>query len=236
MSFKDHIWFGGRPIFCPECREVIHRSKLPTDLDEFIALAPGVSSWVYECPRCLLELVFYESSRSGRRWRFCDELVNLIDNDRLVLPESVIACMEEINAEFLQYLSKNPRRIHATTPRQFEIVVAELLKSSGFEVEVTPPSKDGGIDILAASKSEVGTFLTIVECKKYSEVRPVPIGVIRAAYGLKQHHKASNALVVTTSRFTKVAHDFQQTHKYELTLKDYRDIEEWLHRWNQVSP
>src|SRR5204862_4797648 len=79
----------------------------------------------------------------------------------------IIADASGVSSEFLKYLAQDPSRFHALTPRQFEEVVAELLDRQGYEVTLTPASKDGGKDIYAAKNDMLGSFLYLVECKKY---------------------------------------------------------------------
>ena len=61
----------------------------------------------------------------------------------------------------IEELSENPELLHDTNPREFEQIVAELLASFGWQVNVTPASKDGGYDILGITTdgSELQTCL-----------------------------------------------------------------------------
>ncbi len=125
-------------------------------------------------------------------------------------------------------ITENPSNIFQMSPRKFEEMVAELLQRKGFETKITPPSKDGGRDVLAWSKTVAGRLLFLVECKKYSPQRPVGVSVVRALYGTVEEEKASKGLIVTSSYFTKGAIQFKDKVGYRLGLADYESLVAWI--------
>jgi restriction system protein len=123
---------------------------------------------------------------------------------------------------------RRPSLVHNLTPRKFEELVAEMLTRDGFDVTLTPIARDGGKDMYAAKKSNLGTFLYIVECKKYAPEHPVGVSLVRHLHGVVQAESATAGILVTTSRFTKPAQDFQEKIRYQLSLRDYHDLARWL--------
>jgi restriction system protein len=95
-------------------------------------------------------------------------------------------------------------------------------------VHLTPAIKDGGKDIYVAEKSGLGSFLYIVECKRYSAHRPVGVGLVRQLHGTVQAEQATAGLLVTTSYFTKGAKEFQESVQFRMSLHDYVAIKHWL--------
>ena len=140
----------------------------------------------------------------------------------------VVADVVSVSDEFLRKLQGNPRLLHELTPRGFEELVAELLGRLEYEVTLTPASRDGGKDIYAAKKDHLGTFLYVVECKKYAPDRPVGVGLVRQLNGVVQAEQATAGILATTSFFTKGAKEFQNMISYQLSLKDYLGIQDWL--------
>lgn len=130
--------------------------------------------------------------------------------------------------ELLKLIDRNPSIMQSLSPRRFEELVAEIMNRLGYEVSLTPISKDGGIDIFAASKNELGSFLYVVQCKKHSLSHPVGVAVVRDLYGVLQAERATAGLVVTTSRFTSGAKGFQSRVRHQVALKDYLAIHEWV--------
>jgi hypothetical protein len=132
----------------------------------------------------------------------------------------------------IQEIAKDPNRLDSITPREFEEVVAELLAGFGWQVSLTPPSKDGGYDILAVSKDGSGLESTwIVECKRYDPAKmKVGVEIARGLYGVKSFMGVSNALLATTSSFTGGTVLFAGT-RYNMQLADRDKVLEWVRRY-----
>lgn len=54
------------------------------------------------------------------------------------------------------------------------------------------------------------------------------VSVIRDLYGVLSKEKATYGIVVTTSDFTKPAQEFQQDVQFQMSLKDFDSIKQWL--------
>ena len=149
-------------------------------------------------------------------------------------PSQLIEVADVISAELIRYLRKHPRELYRIRPRQFEELVAEILASFRWDVQLTPAVRDGGYDIFAITKDFDSGVRTswIIECKKYAPTNKVGVEVVRSLYGVKSDLRVANALLVTSSSFTKGVFDFQAS-RYDIELRDYRDVIEWL---NQYRP
>lgn len=146
-----------------------------------------------------------------------------------LLPGSVVAVdLSDINDELIKYLAAHPEMMHQLDPRKFEELVAALFRGKGYAVELTPPQRDGGRDLLAFSKNSVGTLLTLVECKRWHPAHPVGVGVVRSLYGVVEQERATMGIVATTSRFTGPARQFQGRSRYRISLRDFDDLRVWL--------
>jgi restriction system protein len=141
---------------------------------------------------------------------------------------SIITSFTSINDELLRQLDKRPDLLYSLTARQFEEFVAELFLRQGYEVQLTPASKDGGKDLYVATKSDLGTFLFVVECKKYAPDQPVGVELVRHLYGVVEAERATGGILATTSRFTRDARRFQESFRTRLSLKDYIDLQKLL--------
>lgn len=118
--------------------------------------------------------------------------------------------------------------IYSLTGRKFEEVVAELLFKKGFEVELTKQTRDNGYDIIALQN--VSGFKTkfLVECKKYSSIRPVGIEIIRSFADVLNEENANKGIIVTTSYFTKEVKKRQLKMGHMLDLADKNQLLEWV--------
>lgn len=128
----------------------------------------------------------------------------------------------------IRRVATQPNLLHNLTARQFEEVVVELLERQGYDITLTPPTRDGGVDIFAAKRDALGSFLYVVECKKYSADNHVGVGIVRELLGVVAQHRATAGVLATTSFFTSGAKQLQQSMRWQLSLKDYKDIGSWL--------
>jgi HJR/Mrr/RecB family endonuclease len=101
----------------------------------------------------------------------------------------------------------------------------------GWRVELTPATRDGGKDLLAYLDTDVGEILCLVEAKKHRRDRKVGIDLVRTLYGTLCDYQANSAMLVTTSSFTPDAKEFQKKHQYQLSLKDYVNVVDWIKRY-----
>ncbi len=130
--------------------------------------------------------------------------------------------------DLLRKVHANPKLLYELSSRGFEEFVAEVLDRLGYQITLTPASKDGGKDIYAARKDHLGSFIYVVECKKYAPDHRVGVGLIRELNGVVQAERAAAGILATTSFFTKGAKEFQTRLSNQISLKDYLGIQEWL--------
>lgn len=148
-----------------------------------------------------------------------------------VVKPRIISAQEELVLK----LKNQPESLFSISPRNFEEALAEILEDLGFEVELTKATRDGGKDILAYLDTPIGKRLCLVDAKRYRKTRKVGVDLVRTLYGTLCHYQANSAMLVTTSSFTKDARAFQQKHSYQLELRDFSDIVEWLQNYRQGS-
>jgi RNA recognition motif-containing protein len=143
--------------------------------------------------------------------------------------KAIIIDFQRFNEDLFHALQKDPSLLYQIPPRAFEELVADLLNRKGYDVTLTPASKDGGKDIYAARRNELGSFLYIVECKRYSATHKVTVELVRQLFGVVTAEKATAGILATTSFFTRAAKDFQcKFAAHQISLKDYNGILDWL--------
>ena len=159
-----------------------------------------------------------------------DELY--VETRGLVIPQARVELLE-VNDELIRYLAQHPEKLREIDPRKFEELVADIFRDKGFEVTLTPRTRDGGRDIQAVHKSSLGSILYLVECKRYNSAHKVGVELVRALYGVKLRERATAGVLVTTSSFTKDALDFASPLKYELSLQDFKSLQSWLKEYGR---
>jgi hypothetical protein len=141
---------------------------------------------------------------------------------------TLIHAVAAVNDELIRYLAKHPKLLYELHPRRFEELVADLLRAQGFEPTLTPPTRDGGRDILAARSDALGSLLYLIECKRYAPNHKVGVDVVRAIHGVTQAERATKGVIVTTSSFTKDAIAFASPLKFGIGLHDFETLKSWL--------
>ena len=135
----------------------------------------------------------------------------------------------DTQAEILAYFAKHPEMLFSVPPRKFEELIASIFRNSGFLVELTPETRDGGVDIIAVRHDKItGDTLHLIECKRYLPDNKVGIGVVQRMMGVVEMHRATQGLIVTTSDFSREARLCADTSKHRLALNAYTDIAKWL--------
>lgn len=174
------------------------------------------------------QVVKFLSGGVPNDWRYPDpDFLHSVSPERLDLVQPGLIL---VNHSILEYVARNPARFHGLTPRQFEEVVAELMDHLGYEVELTPASKDGGVDIWAARNDLAGRFLYAVQCKKRSPGEKVGVVVVRELYGAVERERATAGIVATTAYFTRGAREEQQRVANRMSLLDFDGLVDWLGR------
>jgi len=135
------------------------------------------------------------------------------------------------NEAMVAALKKQPRDVFKLSPRQYEELIAELLRDMGYDVTLTQATRDGGKDILASIKTECGDVLCLVDAKKYREDRKIGVSMVRTLYGTLCDYQATSAMLVSTSTYSADARALQQKHRYQLSLRDYTDVAVWIQRY-----
>jgi HJR/Mrr/RecB family endonuclease len=97
---------------------------------------------------------------------------------------------------------------NAMSGAEFEEYVKGLLERRGWRVETTPPTRDGGIDLIASRVIDMGGEITLyIQCKNY--VSPAGVEVIRQLNGvLPIHRSGARGVVVCPSGYTADARSF----------------------------
>lgn len=135
-----------------------------------------------------------------------------------------------IDQAFLKGLGKDPSELLELPPRAFEQLVSLLFYNLGFEVQVTPITKDGGADVVAVKNLAPGLspIKTIVECKRYSTGHKVGVEIVRQLHGALQAFNADRGIIVTTSDFTADARNL--AHDLSIDLIDGKNLIELIYK------
>jgi restriction system protein len=140
----------------------------------------------------------------------------------------------DVEREMFAYFTRHPDQMRLIPPRRFEELVAAIFKNNGFDVTLTPETRDGGIHIFAVQKNVLGgDLLHLIECKRYTANNKVGIGVVQRLVGVVDQHRANRGIIVTTSSFTENADEVRRMMPHKLAFGPYTDLTRWIEEIHQ---
>ncbi len=150
---------------------------------------------------------------------------------QLIIPNLIIP----VEKYLISLIKNNPESLFNISPREFEQLIAELFNDFGFYTELTQQTRDGGRDIIAIyEKANIRTKY-LIECKRYKPKRKVSVAIVQRLFGVKISEAANKAILVTSSSFTKSATEFASNHIWDLDLKGYNDIIQWVNDYKNIK-
>lgn len=134
--------------------------------------------------------------------------------------------------ELIFQIYLNNEKLFQVNPREFEKIIAELLYSKGFDVELTKQTRDNGYDILALKYvDDFSPIKYLVECKKFNPSRKVGVEIIRSFKEVISTEQANKGIIVTTSYFSSEAIKKQKETPLLLDYKNKDDVIEWVNNY-----
>ncbi len=152
------------------------------------------------------------------------------DIDLQIRNKTILECSSIVDARLIEYFNSHPEELKTMNRRTFEELVAELFKGFGYEVELTQQTHDGGKDIIAIKQSEVSVKY-LIECKRPDPGGYVGVRPVRELLGIRIDELATKGILATTAYFSKDAIKLYEKHRWELELKDYDDLLEWIRKY-----
>jgi hypothetical protein len=134
--------------------------------------------------------------------------------------------LAEAVPDILQAVHSEQRALRDVHWRQLEEIVAELLAARGLEIFLTPPSGDGGRDIVARGELVPGEPTTIAIEVKQKDV--VSLGDVRAA--LQANAEFPCLMIATAGRFSAgvTQERRREGNRLRLFLKDGVALAQWI--------
>lgn len=145
---------------------------------------------------------------------------------------NVISNIEQLIIE----IDKNPKMIYEIHPRIFEEVIEKLFQEQGFETKLTPPTRDGGRDIIATKMLLPGKPIVLyIECKRYAEKNSVGVGILRSLYGVQTSDRINQSILVTTGHVSSDAKRFVEKQGTLMSIISFEEILELISKSAQKN-
>ncbi|MDO8126036.1 MAG: DUF853 family protein [Candidatus Brocadiales bacterium] len=139
-----------------------------------------------------------------------NRIVQRLSDSGTPAPHSVLETLKKLNNESGRQTDQLRSKVIQTEARQFEYEIARLLKLMGYEAHATKATGDDGVDVFAEKDGEK----VIVQCKKWE--KPVGRAVVDELAGTAARHKATRAILATTSSFSLDAEQTAREHNIAL--------------------
>lgn len=136
-----------------------------------------------------------------------------------VFPESFLKGYKKERLKSIHIQTKI-NNIDEMSGYEFEVFLKELFKDMGYKVEMTKRSGDQGADLIVSKEG----IRTIVQAKRHKG--KISNGAIQEVVAAVKHYNSQNAMVITSSFFTKSAKELAISNSVELI--DKKALEELM--------
>lgn len=126
-------------------------------------------------------------------------------SDEAVLEQATIV-VHRMCVELCGLIAKHPVVLQQVEWRQLECVLATALDEIGFTVELTPPSKDGGKDLVATCKILGRDMVFYVEIKHWRSGKRVPPRQIWDFVEVNMMDGTDSGLLLSSSGYTQAVY------------------------------
>lgn len=179
-----------------------------------------------------------ESARHPTRHEFDPNVFSLyaeFDIGASIRGRTIVELRPIITDQIISELAQQPKRLFELEPREFEFLIARVFEGYGFEVAITPCSRDSGRDIIAIRNDPVKQRY-LIECKRYATENRVGLSIVQRLHGVVQGEDATMGLLATTSSFTDPAFEFlnRPNVRYRIDGRDFEGVHRWLVEFDQM--
>lgn len=139
----------------------------------------------------------------------------------------IVYVVEYLDPRIYEAITNNPELMRTLHWRTFEKLLADILSRLGYEIELQRGTKDGGIDIFAIKR--IGAFgeqRYLLQAKRWAS--RVSLAPVRELLFLHRHHQVTKSCLATTSEFTQGAWKLAREYRWQLELRDYNGLREWI--------
>ena len=148
---------------------------------------------------------------------------------RLVEAPSSLIRLDVIDLALYKALSQHPELLRSLHWRTFENLLADILASFGYEIELQRGTKDGGVDLFAVKRTDpFGPQRFLLQAKRWSH--KVDVEPVRQLAFLHMHERMTKSCLATTASFTRGAWQLASQYRWQLELRDFVGIQDWINQ------
>jgi restriction system protein len=161
-------------------------------------------------------------------------LVGYVKNILTKNIDSQIHTINTIDYVLYNELLNNPQLLRTLNWRLFEKLLADILERFQYDIELLKGTKDGGIDIIAIKKeSPLGIHRYLIQAKRWQN--KVGVEPVRSLVWAHNEYRVTKSCLATTSHFTRGAWELANNYKWQVELKDYEKLLEWIQLAKEIK-
>ena len=179
-------------------------------------LAEDKSAW--EGLSWTLEYVKERPSEAIKALSMClSAEIGVMSDVRILGISQAIDIIEE---KFINYVTNKEKVLYGLKSRQFEILINNLYKRMGYDVVLTPATRDGGKDIIAQKSVVSWNEKLYVECKLYKTTKLTKEKVNAFVGVISKDRSISRGIMFVTNKVSDVLKNAES----HITILDINEI------------
>jgi restriction system protein len=169
--------------------------------------------------------------RTDKAWDGIVQLDRLFEGEHI--PDDPTVYLDQ---RYIDYLAKNGEEMHHMHWRNFERLTTEFFRRQGYEVDLGPGTKDGGVDVRVWTDKETkaGPPILLIQCKRTKD--NVGIETVKAFWADVVFERAESGLIATTAAVSRDSKAMCEARKYPLTFAEGDRIKRWSRSMWRLRP
>ncbi|MFC1572832.1 restriction endonuclease [Candidatus Eisenbacteria bacterium] len=199
-----------------------------------LALANRDVDTVLEQINALVDLTPADRRHDPLDTSYVEEWAGLLDldaeqgapeSDEADLEQAVAIAVQDLSRRLCELIAADPTTLQHVEWRHLEHVVATALAGIGFEVEVTPPAKDGGKDVVAMCFFRGHRRTYFVEIKHWRSGKRVNSQHVFDFVEVNLTSSTAGGLYLSSSGYTRAVSSFlTELYRYQVHLAGKQKI------------
>lgn len=161
---------------------------------------------------------------------------NQADECELPVLKEIIRVLNDFSERLCELIAKDPRVLKKIEWRELEKVVATAFRGIGMRVRVTPPSKDGGKDVVVQFELDGKRHVYFIEVKHWRSGKTVGERSVFDFLDINMQSKSNGGLFLSTSGYSpSVYRRLSEMKSQNLYIGDQRKIVRICQRFVQYK-
>jgi restriction system protein len=155
-------------------------------------------------------------------------------SDERRMPE-VAEAVKVMAGRLAQIVARDPGALRTIEWRDLERMVAEIFLELGFDVELTPPSKDGGKDVIVRGRVRGNNVTYFIEAKHWVSGHRVGLATVSEFVRVVASKDIAGGLILSTSGYTGDVYEHYAELSKHVALGDESKVVSLCRRYERIG-